>query len=362
MNSIVLRVRGVTYSGWTSVNIKRSLDQMAGSFSFTAADRYLKDPSKWGIQMGDECVVELNGDLLITGYIEEISTTYGKDNHSISFSGRDKLGDLLDCSYVKADGEKGWKQVRMHWILDDLCSQFGIDVVVDTSAVVQANEEMDYAPDGGTPIANIINELCGVKAVLAVTYGDGKLLLTRAGDVDAHDSLEAGVNILSADMISSNLDRYSLYIVKGQGTGTDTKKLPDFVQPSGQLEDEDIDRYRPLIVLADAEVTNQRCSDLAAWEARVRAGKSRAMEYTVQGFTQSNGDAWPLNALVMVNDPYLGVHGKMLINSVEFRFDDSSGSTTKLGVIHKGAYSLISSPVKGMKLGFDPQTMRSTPL
>lgn len=360
---MVLKVNGQSYSGWTSLNIKRSLDQMAGSFSFTAADRYVKESSKWNIKMGDSCTVELGRELLITGYIEEISVSYGAQSHAINFTGRDKLGDLLDCSYVKAEGEQGWKQARVHWILDDLCSQFGISVVVDTSVVTQANEQIDYAPDGGTPIANVIAELCNMKALLPITYGDGKLLLTRAGDDNTYDSLEAGVNILSADMLCTNLDRYSLYIVKGQGTGQDTMTLPDFIQPSGQMEDWVVPRYRPLIILSDAVTTNNDCTNRAAWEARVRAGKSRSVTYEVQGFTQSNGKPWPINALVRVNDPYLGITEKMLIHSVEFVYDGSTGSVTRLGVIHKEAYSLMpAQKVRDIKFGWDPRTQASEPL
>ena len=93
---------------------------------------------------------------------------------------------------------------------------------------------------------------------------------------------------------------------------------------------------------------------MAKWEGQNRAGKSRSVNYQVQGWTQSNGKVWPLNALVKVRDSFLNINKEMLIASVNFSIDDQQGTLTNLNLVLPDTFKLPPvNPTKEMSGGFD---------
>lgn len=360
MFDLILKVNGISYAGWTTITVFRSMDNLSGTYSFTASDKFPGKPEDWNLRLGYECTVEVGKSVLITGYIEDIAIDYDANSHSITVSGRDKLGDLVDCTWI--DEKNEWKNRSARWIIDDLISPFDILLVVDRKAVNQVDQIIpDFKADEGETVAEMIMRLCRMIAILPITYGNGKLLLTQVGSEYVKDSLELGKNIKAGSLSHSNLDRFSQYVVKGQGNGTDMKALSDFVAPSGTFNDTLIERYRPFTIFSEIPTTIKQCQDRAKWEARIRAGRSRMVEYEVQGITQSNGDMWPINALTHVKDPFMDIDEKMLIHSVENEVSEN-GSITRLSLINPKAYELISEPLTQIKGGFDPRTHESQPL
>ncbi len=357
MSDIILKVSNKSYRNWESVYVGKSLMQLAGSFGFSTANIHgniVSDvglsqtsykPEHWAIRQGNPCTVEIDGQVLITGYVEEMPMSYDKEAHTIQVSGRDRTGDLVDCSYIETPNK--WKRQSIENIVKTLCDPFDIEVVVDTSVISEAAVEInDFAVEQGASILDDISRVCMHKAILPVCYGDGKLTLTRAGTNKTKDNLELGVNILSAVYEQSDLERFSKYVVKGQGVATSFFDFgADMDSRHGEALDDVIDRYRPLIIIADGDVTDKDCEKRAAWESRVRAGQSRKIEYTVQGWTQSNGIAWPLNSLVTVRDKFFGIDGPRLISGLEFSIDPMSGTTTRISVVPKDTFSLREVPI-----------------
>ena len=351
MSEVTLKVRNTSYSGWETVNVSKSLLQLAGSFSFSATNLLAYKPEQFSIQLGDPCTVEIDGQLLITGYIDEMPISYDSETHTIQVTGRDKTGDLVDCSYVETPNE--WKDQSIENIVKILCAsgdstKFDISVVVDDSVASEAAVEVDFAVEQSATVLDEISRLCMSKAILPVTYGDGKLTLTRGGaNEKAKDNLELGANIKAGIIDQSNLERFSRYIVKGQDTVTKKKSWASTkVDPSAEATDEVIDRYRPLIILPDRSMDIKKCEERALWESRVRAGQSRKIEYTVQGWTQSNGKVWPLNSLVRIKDKFFGGDDTRLISGLEFSTNNTSGTVTRITVVPKNTFDLIEVPIK----------------
>ncbi|MBU2249424.1 MAG: hypothetical protein KKD77_21940, partial [Gammaproteobacteria bacterium] len=222
----ILKVGGEEIEGWTNVVIEKSMRQITGSFGLSSIDIYPGLPHRWGMFLGDECVIEINHQKVITGYIEDVIINYDAKNHIIQFGGRDKTGDLADCSFDQV--AKEWKGLSIKEIIKRVCTPFGIDIVVDASVLTDANAiwpETVKANEGETAF-DLILRLCKMKAILPISYSDGKLTLTRAGTAyKTHDALEQGGNILKGNLDNSNKDRYQTYIIKGQGKGDDFKEF-----------------------------------------------------------------------------------------------------------------------------------------
>lgn len=354
-NEIILKVAGKAFRGWTSVVVEKSLYQITGAFGLSATDIFPGNMQKWGFVLGDECVIEINGQTIITGYIEDLPITYSNDSHNIQIGGRDKTGDLVDCSFIES--RNAWTDQTVLHIITALCSPFSIDIAVDDSVTTQVKTKVvgEFRADEGDVIFDLIIKLCRSVAILPVSYGDGKLTLTRAGiEYKAHDTLELGVNVKSGSIDQSNKDRFRTYIVKGQGEGTDEKTLWDIIEPvAPPYVDEIIMRYRPIVIFSERKCDTGQCIVRAEWEARNRAGKSRNLEYEVQGWTQSNGDVWPLNAMVSVKDSFLGINNSLLIAAVSFSLDSSFGMITRLSLVDPKAFNILAEPITDMGTGAD---------
>ena len=67
MNNLILKVDGIEYDGWTSITVSKSIDYLAGTFTFTSSDKFAQKSDKWGIKLGKSCTIEIDKQVLITG-------------------------------------------------------------------------------------------------------------------------------------------------------------------------------------------------------------------------------------------------------------------------------------------------------
>lgn len=344
---ITLKVGGEDYKFWKRVSISRSLTQISGEFNFTSSNLYGGDQGKWAIYMGSEAVVELEGTPIITGYIDEVDVSYDKGSYEIQFKGRDKTSDLVDCSFDFNEGKNEFLNLTGLQILERLCKPFDITPKIDIDTTNQSdsilgdlsNQIDKFTVDPGEKVFEQVAEICQQFAVMPVSFGDGFLYLTRAGDIQLNDQLEGGVNILSARLSQSDRERFSTYYTKGIPRDTTFKDKPLAV--GGKLEDEYITRHRPLVVnIGKAGISDDICQTRAAWEARIRAGSSRQVEILTQGWSQSNGEIWPLNGLVRYKDKYIGIDAEYLISAIEMTLDDSGGELTNMTLVSPDTFKL----------------------
>ena len=358
MSDIRLRVNGISYQGWKSIQVSTSMDQICGTFGFSSVDKYTGKPRDWKMAIGDLCEVTVDGNIICTGYIDEMPITYDAETHSIQVSGRDKTADLVDCSFVDpVNNVNEWNGQTIMKLIKNICDPFDISVTIDSSVSSDVNDTVErFAANEGETAFDSVLKLCKHKAILPLSYGDGRLTLTRAGAKRAVDTLELGVNILAGDLSQSNRERFSKYIVKGQGNEKTSLDLTSVTQASGEATDAVIsgkNRYRPLVILTDGEVNAGNCQSLARFEARNRAGRSRSLRYSVVGWTQSNGKPWELNSTVRVRDSYFDIDGTKLISAIEFTLDDTNGEIAYLTLVDKEAYELREEPIELIKTKYD---------
>jgi prophage tail gpP-like protein len=112
----------------------------------------------------------------------------------------------------------------------------------------------DFVVEPGMSIFEIIDPLLMIHAILPVSYADGKLTLTRAGTNIASDVLELGVNVKSGSINQSLKNRYSNYVVRGQGKATKNKDTRVYTGAEGTYSDPVVPRYRPLMIVPDHPV------------------------------------------------------------------------------------------------------------
>jgi prophage tail gpP-like protein len=244
MNNITLKINGKKYNRWKEVTVNKSLFSITGFFNLGGVDIFPNDFKKWGFKLGDACTVEIDNQTIINGYIEDIPINYDGTNHDIQIGGRDKTADLVDCSFIETNQE--WKNLSIAQLTRTLCNPFSIDVAFDSSIpvseLIQTGTDFKYLP--GMTVFEMLKPILDTKGILPVSYGDGKLTLTRSGSDKANDVLRLGKNIKSGSINQSVKDRFSTYIVRGQSSGDGIFGQPkDYTEPEGIANDSVIGRY-----------------------------------------------------------------------------------------------------------------------
>ena len=341
----ILKIGGVTYGGWTSIRVSRSLAMVAGTFELGLTDKYPGSQQSYKFKLGASCTVLLGGQTVITGYVDTIRPSYSKDDHAITVAGRDRTADLADCSHVGPPAQ--WKNQTLLQIAQAVCRPFGITVALEAPVGLPF---ADVRTNEGDKVLPFLVKLARQREVLPVSYGDGRLVFTRAGAKgNSGGAIEKGGNAEAGEAQFTNVGRHSLYVVKGQGSAAlpsaelsaeqRAEYLTTYVSPSGRATDAAVTRYRPLVILAEAKGDPGSFEARARWEATVRAGQSRKLAYTVDGWGPAAGGA--------LADKHPGpgkrrlfghADGRYLIEGVTYTKSEQSGTTAQVALVHPDAY------------------------
>lgn len=346
MNGIAtLTANNQHFGGWKDVSVQRSIEQLAGTFSLDVSERWGGHANKFILKPGDACQLALDGTPVITGYLDEVNPSFSKDSHNVACSGRDKTGDLVDCSAIHKSGQ--WSNASLHTIASDLIRPFGLKLAIVSDA--GANFPSFNIEEGET-VFETLERACRLRALLLMSSTDGNVVIGRAGNELLDVVLEEGKNILEGSGNFSWKDRFSTYRVKGQGLGDDHSFGPATTHVAGVARDENITRYRPLIVLAEDHGTGASLGQRAVWESNVRMGRGARGEITVRGWTMPDGRLWQPNFLVPVKSPMLYVDSPMLIVGCNYIKNDKVGTITRLSICRREAFVMLAG-ASANKLG-----------
>lgn len=340
------------YTGWKKISVSRSMEALAGSFSLDLVQSSVDAAN--AIQPGQRVAVLITDGVrdaqLLDGYIDSKTTTDGAGGITISVSGRDRTADLVDCSAVVKSST--WSSATLKKICDDLLAPFGL-------SCLDYAEKMDplknHTIQSGDTVHATIETACRARGVLPLTDRWGNLTLVNStGQVPSVDRIEHGYNLLEMVETWNVADRFSRYIVKGS-TSTDDGDgwTSDSVTLKGEADDAGVARYRPLIVNAEGKPTASSVKTRAAWEAQVRAGRSKSYRATVRGWIQGDDSTtsaftpWDINQVAPVKNDVLGVDADFLITSVEYTYDDD-GEITVIELKHPDTYK--ADPTGGINV------------
>jgi prophage tail gpP-like protein len=341
-DNVTLYINGMSYSGWQTVSIQRSIDAIAMGFSISLTEKWTYSGIVRPIREGDSCILKIGNDKIIEGYIDDVDPTFTKDTHSIKVTGRSKAGDLIDCS---VDGQK-WEfnKQPLENIIQAILYSFGLKVTkrCDTGDVFSATDDPaeKFGIEQGETAFEAIDRACKMRGVLPISDASGNIELVRAGSDYCADDLVVGKNIEYVNGHFSMKGRYSKYTVKGQSPGNDFFSGEKISRVAGTSTDPNVKRYRPLVIMAETIVNNKLATARADWEASVRAGKAGTITVGVTGWRMSNGELWPINKMVDVDIPQLQINNApLLISSTNFNLDKESGKVAELTLCRQDAYN-----------------------
>jgi prophage tail gpP-like protein len=374
-NLVSLEVGGIKYDGWKSVRIKHSVEHLAGTFTLDVSDRWPDQTEAFAIEPGATCTVMIGDDVMITGYIDIVQVKATAKEHTITVEGRDKTGDLVDCSAPPME----WLDMLFEDIAAEVCAEYGIDVIVEASGGIKLPRKSTNTQE---TCHKLLDKMAKIQGVMMISDRLGNLKLTRAGlQGEAYDMLVLGENLTKLDYERSFANLYSSITVKSQVNGAqdggggqtngdiNTKQIGAVERLSGAgsgqtqnvviskpspnsktpkktkavftVENEGIDRHRPLIIIAEDQATDDRCQLRAEWEAGTREAKSKKINVQVQGWRQSNGAIWEINTLVYMRCPWVKEDQVMLISAIEFSLDMAGGTVSNMTIYAPEAYDVL---------------------
>ncbi len=335
MNDVFLVINGTRYGGWKDVEITRSMETLSGRFRLGLTERWPGQTLSRPIGLSDSCTVRIGSDIVITGYIDDIEQSYDANTHTLTITGRDKSGDLVDCSARHSPGQ--WKNQPLETIVRDLTSPFGINVA---TAVPTGEVFKTFALEQGETVLEAIERLCKLRGLLCIPDGLGNLLITRTDAAQSAVALITGENILKGSIRHSAKDQFSEITVKGQTEGSDTSHPKTNTTPTAISIDASVRRYRPLVLLAEGQANGAICQKRADWETAIRKAKGFEVDYTVADWRQGHtGPLWDINRRVRVRDPLFKVDEFLIISGITFRLNDQGGRITELTLSKPEAFS-----------------------
>lgn len=365
-----IEVDGATYDSFASGEVTRNLKDLAGTFSFEHRDGaralatfpYASPPALFMLRPGMSAKVYADGELVLDGFIKEVSPSIDPGMASVAISGEDKAGDLVDCA-AAPDGPGEYKGVKLEEAAKRIAAPFGLSVKadVDTGAPFK-RYPLDLAETGLSAIEKGARQ----RGVLVTSDGVGGVVITGTGKKRAPGRLKMPGNVIAASATFTEEGRHSEHVVRGQqekaeqrrderpapmtpgsapeapggrqdGDGSATERERRGTARTGRASDEEVKRHRPIVWLARSQADQTSAQDEADWRMRTSRGECEEANYTVHGFGVG-GRLWRVNELVSVEDSFCDIFRDMLISAVVFREDEGGGRTTDITVTSPEAY------------------------
>ncbi|HAU7887957.1 TPA: baseplate protein [Escherichia coli] len=331
-NTVTLRTDGRLFTGWTSVSVTRSIESVAGYFELGVNVPPGTDLS--GLAPGKAFTLEIDRQIVCTGYIDSRRRQMTADSMKIIIAGRDKTADLIDCAAVYSGGQ--WKKRTLEQIARDLCAPYGVTVRWELSDKESSAAFPGFTLDHSETVYEALVRASRARGVLMTSNAAGELVFSQAAST-ATDELVLGENLLTLDFEEDFRDRFSEYTVKGyarangaEGDDIDAKSI---VSRKGTATDSDVTRYRPMIIIADSKITAKDAQARALREQRRRLAKSITFEAEIDGWTRKDGQLWMPNLLVTIDaSKYAIKTTELLVSKVTLILNDQDGLKTRLSL------------------------------
>ena len=105
-----------------------------------------------------------------------------------------------------------------------------------------------------------------------------------------------------------------------------------------EVIDPDITRYRPMVIIADDNMTGTSGYQRAMWELKRNKAEAQKSTATVQGWQKPDGSLWLPNEIVWLTAPELGFERQArLIVEVVFTLDEN-GTRSQLTLMHRDSF------------------------
>lgn len=336
MPEISLTIDDKTFAAWKGVRVRRALEEVAATFDLDLNDRSLPDLSVRRIAPFASFRLELDGEVILSGVIDEVAPSFDATSVRLRVKGRSLTGQLEDCACVFAKGSLNG--LTLAQIAERVAEPFGVEIV-DLAKADEAFARVQI--EEGETVFELLERLARQRGVFLTDNPDGALVIRRRS-TDLQGTLNEGSNLLSGEAQISGRDQFSNYTLKGQGEGSDRTGPGISAGSAGRAVDASVPIHRPMIVLAERQGGSAELGKRAEFEAALRRGRARRWTLPVTGWRRGDGAFWQVGEEVEVTSAILGLEGeRLLVVEASYAFDDR-GEISELTVAPPEGYDLLA--------------------
>ncbi len=357
MNEFFIEVNNQKFKGFKTVSVTKSLENFVDIFNITISTKEKiinnqRIPQNL-IKVQDKIRIFIDENLILTGFVDQLSISYDVDNHETIISGRSRTSDLVDSNMKQISYTiKDFKQ-----LIEAVLSDNGYtDISVSSDTTIKQIEEktndsgFSFQEEKDTKVSNqTIFEFLDLYAqkvqILLRTDEEGNILLTREETENTIGNListknNLNNNIISASISIDNTNRFRFNELQSQGDNKSYWKST--TNQTSSSDDTLVRSPRRKITVAKSSSLTSELTDLAKWGVNLRRAKSINYTCAVQGYynDKKSTSLWNINKLVKVLDDKCLLDGQFLIKDVTFNKSVEEGSTTTLNITNRGAFTL----------------------
>ena len=354
-------VGGLAFENFLSISVNSAMNELARSFELTAVSRGFDDVP---FRKGQTVEVKIGSDRIFNGFLEKISLRMGQEGRTLTFSGRDRLADIIDSDLTKVSDIGETVEHACKAVIRALgLSPMKVIDLANTAARPFSKEIV--APEDVDTAFQFLSDVARRRQALLTSDGDANLVITQ-GIGQAIDGRlvnridQIGNNLVGdAEYSTDDSRRFGLYTTSSQGNPSSLSSIlgPDAgIQSPGEMagtsakfRDRDIRLSRKRSISSEASYSQEDAKERARWEANLSRAEGILYRASVVGFHDAAGDLWRVNTAPIVEDQFAGLDTRMLLKGLTYRSDEN-GETTTLRLTERGAFEAKLQTQKGMKM------------
>ncbi len=361
---ITIEVGGVPFLDFTDAQVSFAVDTLTRGFEFTSTNVPENGKITFPFKRGNLCKILVDGEVVLTGFIETIQGSGNVRSHNLRIAGRGLSADLLDCQLYQPD-ELTAGSLTIADIIRSVLRNLQLNLtVIDNVNPPPFNEAEDIvSPKEGMQAFDLIEQYARKRQVLISENSSGDIVIANATPNQVNFQLTNLVenstnNVIRYSFRQSDTQLYSRYIVVGAQDAVvnalginqllaDFDIAPLVFQTSEAIlpiVDTNIRGSRQMVEIMGTGYSSNQCNDRAKWSRRIRLARARSYSATVQGYRDFDGNLFDINTLVNVQDAYSDISRQQLVNSVTFSYG-KNGSLTNFGLLEPDSYlSTVEEP------------------
>jgi len=320
------------YELFESVQVVTTLDSICGKFKFTTS---LLDKSPFGI--GSYVVIKNEYDLILcSGYIEKTDGAITKEKATVTFSGRDLLGDLVDSS-VPPDVSSFSGSITLEKLCDNVMGALNLPgTTFNMSSPTEPFNQDDISSTTFSGKAGaFLQSYARKRQKFLTTDGKNNLVLFSAPSSPEYEKTLTKDSMLARSFSFDTTQRFNK-ITLGSEDNYSASDNASSVDSTASFIDSEIRESRILQIESDESMTSSEISNRAKEEVTIRRGRGTQFSCVVPSHNYVKGK------LIKVDDELTGVEGVFLIKSVTYS-SSVKENVSKLDLCYPEVYEAVGT-------------------
>ncbi len=328
-NTVSLLIGGKTHSQWTDYDIDSALLTPADDFVLTLGRPVDAKPD--AVRPGDKVQVRIGSDTVLSGRIDRVDTHTAKGQKTLTISGRDEAGVLLDCSCPLFNAQ----EMDLKQIIETIVKPLGIGKIRIDAAKTEKTHKVQIEP--GSRAWDALVQYAEANGLWPWMEPDGTLVV-GGPDYTVPPSGELvlrtggkGNNVESLEVERDMAARYSEITVLGQShSGKHNIRAT--------VKDTEVKIHRPLVAVEgdiDSKAEAERKAKKLLADSRLGGLTITA---TVQGHRNDEGVLWQPGQRLQVSSEPDGIDGIYFLIARKFLGGRNRPTQTVLTLKEDGAW------------------------